>query len=428
MATALAEVAVGAAALRGRLRRNTVWVIGVALVARAAVVCYALRHFAPGWFFTRGLEMGLLGQSLLRGRGLSSPVGGETGPTAMIAPAYPVLVAGVFRVFGVSTQGSAAVLMGLHVLVNLVTVWLIVRVARRVAGERAAVMAGLVWGCSLPVVWMPTIFWETNFSAALLLGFLAIALELEGRPGRWRWLGSGAYVGVAGLVNPALLPCLGGMAAWAAWRRARRLVLVGVGFVVVFAAWPVRNAFVFHAFIPTRTTVGFELWMGNRPGATGYLDESLFPMFNQGELADYRKRGEVGYMAHKSEVARAYMWGHPGRTMGLTAVRLGRFWSGSGTRGGSLFFVLYALTTTVLGGLGLVRLMRGKRLRTALLFAIPLVLFPLPYTLTHAEFRYRLVIDPVMCVLAAGVMSRRDAVTRSTTCDGWRAEHKRPLT
>jgi hypothetical protein len=35
------------------------------------------------------------------------------------------------------------------------------------------------------------------------------------------------------------------------------------------------------------------------------------------------------------------------------------------------------------------------------LMALPLLLFPLPYYITHAEFRYRLNIDPLLTILAA---------------------------
>jgi hypothetical protein len=37
----------------------------------------------------------------------------------------------------------------------------------------------------------------------------------------------------------------------------------------------------------------------------------------------------------------------------------------------------------------------------AVLMALPLLLFPLPYYITHAEFRYRLNIDPLLTLLAA---------------------------
>ena len=175
----------------------------------------------------------------------------------------------------------------------------------------------------------------------------------------------------------------------------------GVVFCVAFAPWPIRNARVFHAFIPLRTTVGFELWMGNRPGATGYLDESVFPNFNKQELSDYRRLGEVAYCGHKSALAKAYITTHPGTFARMSLLRTIRFWSGTGTQNGSALFAAHALLTTVFGFAGLWLLFRSGRRAETVLFALPLLLFPLPYMITHAEFRYRIVIDPLLAVLAA---------------------------
>jgi hypothetical protein len=33
--------------------------------------------------------------------------------------------------------------------------------------------------------------------------------------------------------------------------------------------------------------------------------------------------------------------------------------------------------------------------------ALPMLLFPLPYYITHAEFRYRVILDPLLTILAA---------------------------
>jgi hypothetical protein len=35
------------------------------------------------------------------------------------------------------------------------------------------------------------------------------------------------------------------------------------------------------------------------------------------------------------------------------------------------------------------------------LFALPLVIYPLPYYITHADVRYQFVLDPVIVILAA---------------------------
>jgi hypothetical protein len=175
--------------------------------------------------------------------------------------------------------------------------------------------------------------------------------------------------------------------------------------VLVFAPWPIRNARVFGAFIPLRSTVGFELWMGNRPGATGFLEESLFPLFNRRERDLYFTKGEVAYMRDKSTLAKAYIRAHPVEFLRLSSVRFIRFWTGTGSKDGSILFAAHAILTTALGVMGLRRLCKSGRIRLAVLFLLPLMLFPLPYYITHAEFRYRLVVDPLLTMLAAYAVS-----------------------
>ena len=400
------RVSGNAVAPEGLRRGPTLTVLGIALAMRLLVMVTVLRHYPPQWLFTRGIEMGLLAKSLLAGEGLSSPFGGSTGPTAFIAPVYPMLVALVFKIFGSFTTASEVVVMLAQTALNLVTIWLMMHVARRLFNQTSATVAGLIWACSLPLIWMPTIFWETSLSCCLLMGLLALALrysEMDAmRPIHWMRLGG--YGGVAALVNPALLLAVAAISAWLwfqRWRTAKTWPMLAVmTFAVVFAPWPIRNAKVFHAFIPLRTTVGFELWMGNHAGADGMLDETLFPMYNKAELADYVARGEVNYSAHKAELAKEYVAEHPGWFARMTAVRFTRFWTGTGSRGGSKIFAMHAVFTTVFGLAGLWMLARSKRYALAILFALPLAVFPLPYMITHAEFRYRLIVDPMLAMFS----------------------------
>ena len=376
------------------------------MLARVAVAAYAVSTFGRSWFYTRGLEMGLLGDRLVHGHGLDSPFGPPTGPTAMIAPGYPLLVAGVFRLLGSYSQAAEFTLISLNIIANVLTVWLILRVSRRLAGERPALCVATFWACSPPLLWMPTIFWETSGSTLLLLGFAEIAVRLRSQSKSLQWVTAGAFCGLAGLINPALLPTLLAVAAWAGWtgracRVLRHATLTLLGFLVVYSPWPMRNACVFHAWIPTRTTIGFELWMGNRPGATGFLEQALFPTYNRTELASYRAAGEVRYMNQKSELAAEYIRAHPVVFLRMTLVRATRFWTGSGNREGSPFFVFHGLLTALLGGAGLLCLLCSADRKIAPVLLLPLILFPLPYYLTHAEFRYRLVLDPVLVVLSA---------------------------
>ena len=238
---------------------------------------------------------------------------------------------------------------------------------------------------------------------------IAWALDFERRPSSLSSALMGGYCGLAALVNPALLPALLSILGWAAWQTRKTLryspLLAWFFFFMVFAPWPVRNARVLHAFIPLRSTVGFELWMGNRAGGNGFLDESQFPIFNKQEFDSYVSSGEVAYIRNKSMLARAYICSHPLLFLHLDAVRFFRFWMGTGNKDGSFLFAAHAGLTTSLGIIGIWRLTRERRFRLAVLLLLPLILFPLPYYLTHAEFRYRLVIDPLLTILAAYAVS-----------------------
>jgi hypothetical protein len=402
------EDAIPAAAEKPRLKLGpTLTILGLALAMRVLVIWTVVTRYPPQWLFTRGMEMGLLAKSLLAGNGLSSPFGGDTGPTAIVAPIYPLLIAAVFRVFGAYSMASAVAILIAQTVVNLITIWLIMHVARRLFNQATATLAGLAWACSLPLVWMPTILWETSLSCCLLAGLFVIVLKYRAMAsmGPVQWIALGGYCGLCALVNPALLLSLAGAVLWLAFmtrgRQSYWPLLSLLTFVLVFAPWPIRNARAFHAFVPLRTTVGLELWMGNRDGATGFLDESVFPMFNRKELADYLTRGEVGYSAHKSELAKRYIASHPREFLELTGRRFIRFWTGTGTQNGSALFALHATSTTLFGMVALALLLRRRRYELVALFSIPMLLFPVPYLITHAEFRYRLVMDPIMTVLSA---------------------------
>jgi hypothetical protein len=369
------------------------------------VLWFVVLRFPHDWLYTRGIELGTLAQSLVAGRGLSSPFGGSTGPTALLSPGYPALIAAFFRVFGCFTFSAAVALMLMQLLFSVATVLLIMRVARSCFSIEAANVAGTFWAISLPLIWMPTIFWETCLSTLLLVGMIPLALRSELRPHPTLWASMGAYCGLAALVNPALLPSLLAMLGWAAWQTRKSSysspLLAVLMVVLVYAPWPIRNARALGAFIPMRSTVGFELWIGNRPGATGFLDESQFPIFNRGEFNQYVAKGEVRYMAGKSALATAYIHAHPASFLRMSGQRFLRFWTGTGSEGGPAIFALHALLTSSLGACGVYQLFRTGRVSLAILFLLPLLLFPLPYYITHAEFRYRLVVDPLLTILGA---------------------------
>jgi hypothetical protein len=383
-------------------------ILTVALVLRLGVVSMVLFCYPRNWLFSKAPDLGFLATSLSSGHGLSSPFGGSTGPTAFLAPGYPAILGLVFRLFGSYSFTSAAAIMGLQTVFAVWTVAMIMHVARRIFGAPTANLAGAFWAISPPLSWMPAVLWETGLSALLLIGMVALAIHAVSNPGKGLWVVMGAYCGLAMLVNPSLMLALFAILGWtiyqtpSAWRYAPWIC--GLTMLAVFAPWPMRNARVLHAFIPLRSNFGYELWQGNHPGSTGLFDAKLEPLQNKLEYANYAAKGEVAYMDNKSALAKAYIRAQPGRFIRLSAERVARFWTGAGSADNSGAVEAHTVITSLLGLVGLAALFKQRRAKDrarAMLFLLPIVVFPLPYYITHPDFRFRLLLDPLLTILSA---------------------------
>ena len=109
-------------------------------------------------------------------------------------------------------------------------------------------------------------------------------------------------------------------------------------------------------------------------------------------------------MQRKGAEAMAEIAAHPSRFVRLCALRFVRYWTGAGT--GNTFAVWHVTLMTLLSLIGLGSLVRDRRYALAVLLALPLLLFPLPYYVTHAELRFQIMVEPVSVVLAAFALSR----------------------
>ena len=401
-------------------------ILGLALLLRLGVVGMVVGCYPRNWLFSKAPDLGFLAGSIAAGHGLSSPFGGATGPTAFLAPGYPALLGLVFYFFGSYSRSSAIVIMALETLFAVLTVALVMQLAQRMFGAPAANLAGTFWALSPPLLWLPAVLWETSLSTLLLAGMAALAVSCAGQPGRRWWLGMGAYCGFAMLVNPALMPAFLALMGWTAWqtRSSNQLWACLLFAALVFAPWPIRNWRVLHAWIPLRSNFGYELWQGNHPGGSGLFDARLEPLRNQHEFAAYATLGEVAYMGNKSALAQAYIRRHRIEFLWLSSQRVARFWTGAGGEANSGVIELHAVITSLLGLLGL-GMLGKQRPAAAILFLLPLLLFPLPYYVTHPDFRFRLVLDPLLTILSAHALIRgyvvllgiRRAVVRSAAIE-----------
>jgi len=130
-------------------------------------------------------ETGNIAFALATGKGFSNPFRQETGPTAWLAPVYPLLVAGVFRVFGVFTRASFFTLVIFNALCSSGVCVAIFFAGKRVAGPGVASAAAWLWAIFPNAVIVPFEWiWDTSLTALLSAAILWATLELAESP-RW---------------------------------------------------------------------------------------------------------------------------------------------------------------------------------------------------------------------------------------------------
>lgn len=390
-------------------RRGKVYfipILGVALVLRIILAVSVIK--SGPLLYNQASELSCLAQSLLDGHGFSSPFGGNTGPSAFLAPGYPMMVALAFHFFGgIRSVQAAAVLIAIQIVFGILIVLALMLVARRLIGSQAANIAGVLCAISLTMMWLPALFWETSLSTLFMTGVVALALRCVDDPKRSNWIIIGLFCALGMFVNPALMTTFAAVLAWAACQTrgisGRAPLLAVLTWVLVFSIWPIRNAYRMHAFIPLRTNLGYELWQGNRPGSDGNFSAELHPNANKEQYNRYAQLGEVAFMREKSTLAVAAIKADPARFVQLTFIRAGRFWLYLGGFKSSALLTLELMITSLMSLAGLILVFRRSQAVGALL-ALPFLVFPLPYYITHPDFRFRLLLHPLALLLTTLVL------------------------
>ena len=368
-------------------------------------------------------EPGDIAYSLATGSGFSSPFRVQTGPTAWTTPIYPLLLAGVFEFFGTFTFSAFVVAVLLNILFSTLTCVPIFYAGRQIGGVALGAGAAWLWAIFpnaviIPFQWI----WDTSLSgllaAALAWATLAVADSAKTRD----WCLYGLLWGAALMTNGTLLAGLPFMFGWMIWQRyeaedtrwVKRAALTVVMVIVCCVPWTARNAVVFHAFIPLRSPLWLQLWLGNNDAYRDAFPGWLHPIDNVGERAKYVRMGEIAYMQEKRRETIDWVEKHPGRALQLVWQRFVATWLGTPhpwrdfwrEREPLVRLVFVANFFAAFAGLaGLVRLGRDPALRRYLvpMAALP-VLFPFAFYLSQALLRYRYPIDPIMMLLVAVAM------------------------
>jgi hypothetical protein len=404
--------------IRPLLQRPAVFlavVVLAALALRLIVVVFVFRivaaptidHNEFGW------EMGWVARSIALGQGFSSPFLPVTGPTALVPPLYPYLLATIFKFFGIYSAKAAFVTLSLNSLFSALTCIPLYFSAKNSLDTRGARLVAIGWAIyPFSVYFSADRVWDYALTALLFSLCFWAAQKLHLRRAL-AWFVYGLLLGVCSLSNPSIcsiLPFLVLIAAWklrrvdGPWLRNGLLTLLA--FLAVCAPWAARNNRVLQSHAIFRDGFWLEFYAGNHGDTSDSNPSDAHPASNPAEMRAYIDLGEIRYMEQKHVLAVDYITHHPGFFVSVSLRRFFRFWTGFWSFSPeylqyqpmdvpNLFFCT-ALTVFMCRGLR--RWWRRDRAE-ALPYVIAIVVFPFAYYLTHSSMDYRQPLEPIILVL-----------------------------
>ena len=400
------------------------WTAAVAAIALRVIVLLLSMHYADvkkHHYHSQGLEALIIAHSLATGHGFSFPVPNYV-PTAWIAPAYVwILTLGVLLS---PTSGQTVILAGqiFNIALSGLTCYFIFLLAEKAFGRRWALWAAWCWvilpaGVLLPIAYT----WDQSLAAALLVVLLITGYELRNSSRALHWAGYGLLWGFAALTNPTLCVLLPFFGLWIWFSRFRcglpssQLVAsAAVVFILTLTPWTVRNYSQMGGFTFVKSNFGVEFWLGNNSDVVEIYSPLRHPFANSVEFDQLVSSGELKYSHSKEEEALSFIRTNPGTFLKLCSVRFLDNWTAYYDAKTDLFiqplgvrktYICFCALFSLASFWGLIVALRDNPWES-LPLAFCVVLFPIPYYITHTSQRYRHPIDPVLAVLAVvGVVS-----------------------
>ena len=407
-----------------------------------------LDHFQFGW------EMGRIARAVVTGRGYADPFVGLSGPTAWIAPLYPLLMAGVFKLFGVYTPQSAWVILAINSVFSAATALAVYEIAARCYGTLTSKRDG-AYPIALWSAWLWALYpaalqyavhwiWDMSITTFLLTWALVLALRVRGIGERQddpsnqttqRWAVFGLLWGLIALSNPSLFIFLPACGFWMLWgaRANMRLVaqicakalLAALIVSACLAPWIWRNFRTMHAFIPTRSNFGAELYQSTLVQNDGFPWGPALPLAEaHPDFIRYKRIGELAYVKERGDQAKRTIRQHPRRIFDWTLKRIYFFWASVPhpfEKHPSVEIVreMDYCILSITGVLGLL-LSLQRRIAGSWLFAFAFLLVPLIYYAVTVQARFRHPIEPLITIFT--VFLFRSAERRKTNTSSTKPE------
>ena len=388
-----------------------------AFAIRLVVVCFTYRDLpdADKYYEQFGWEVGWVARALASGHGFSSPFWPWSGPTALVPPLYTVLLAGIFRLFGIYTLTSGFIILTINSLLSALTCIPVYFSAKYSLGSRGARVAAWVWAFyPFAIYFSAGRVWEYALTGLLFTTCFCIAQRIHHTTNLFAWLGWGVLYGVTALSNPAVLSVLPFLLLLALYKvrgSGGRWLLNGtittIAVIAVLTPWTVRNYRALGILCPVRDNYWHEFYAGNFGDTSDPMPPQMHPAGNPVEMQKYLSMGEKAYIAEKHTMAVAWVTQNPISFALLSLRRAVFYWTGFWAFDSTymqrepteLPNMFYCSCITLLMLRGIRRFWRHNR-AAVWPYLVLIGIFPLTYYISHPLMDFRQPIEPAIIVLA----------------------------
>ncbi len=329
--------------------------------------------------------------------------------TAYRMPGYPMVLAALDAV-----GSHPLAVQVVQILVDAIVVASVYVMTKRLTANPTIAVVAAAFVAVNPILIATSI---SVYPETLAIGCVTEA-EFALLSGRLRGAAGAAMAAALGIglyLKPSLAILAGAMClcfAWRYWPREkrinRRIVVALLPFVLLagmLAPWVVRNARVFHAFVPLTTSAGINLYGGNNPQADGgFVWSGPYVLPGMSEVDSQREF---------SQRARSWISDNPTAFAVLLPAKAGRFlWPLAFSISGvvslpSVAFIAVLLGTVLFWGLvalGIRRLLLCGQAWQAAILILPQVTLLAVSLVTYGGTRYSLPAFPCLAILAASGM------------------------
>jgi Dolichyl-phosphate-mannose-protein mannosyltransferase len=392
----------------------------VAFALRMALLWVEQRHLpAHREFRGLGLEEARVAWSLANGRGFFSPFPGYDTFTAWLAPVYPVLWSILIRLSRLNEDALIPIGLAMNCVFSAATCWPIFSIAKKLFGEKIGLASAWTWALLPYAILMPLEWtWDQSLSALVLAWIVDVTLRLRESASPLAWTGYGLLWGFTALVNPTLCGLLPFLLGWLVWQRWRVGIVspalyarVPLLFVLAVLPWTIRNYYVIDGWFFVKSNFGLELWLGNHPASAIH---AYHPAYSHSERFSLILSGEPNYNKARQRAAMAYIKSDPLAFAKRFSSRVVDTWSAREDSWVDGWIVALHLSRvniwfcslfSVISFAGLLLALHANW-EDSLLLGMCLVMFPIPYYITHTGLRYRHPIDPLLTIFAVYAIAR----------------------